>query len=472
MRLQGFVGPTYTMDAVSFDAQRCINLYPMVSESGTSKSQAALRSCPGYSLFATAGGGPIRGAKTSANGRAFVVSGNTLYELDEAGTATSRGTLSTFTTRVSIAENKTQMIIVDGTYGYIFTYASNNFAVIADGDFPACEIVTYLDGYFIVPKFGTNDFYISAINDGTSWDALDFSNAAAGPDNLISLIADSGNLWLFGSQTTEVFNNTGNALFPFERIDGAIIQTGCAAPHTVQSFDNTIAWLGVDEQGRGVVWRANGYQAQRMSNQAIEAIIATASDFTDSYAYVYHEQGHVFYCLQINNLNTTLVYDGATGLWHERQYFNNTTNEAEKHKGGCHFFFNQKNLIGDRDSGKIYQQALSIYSHDGDEMHRERISPHIQDEKKNISFSNFELDCEVGVGLQSGQGSDPQVMMQYSDDGGNTWSIERWTSAGAAGKYKTRVRWARCGSARDRVWKIRYSEPTQFQINEAYFNVP
>ena len=77
---------------------------------------------------------------------------------------------------------------------------------------------------------------------------------------------------------------------------------------------------------------------------------------------------------------------------------------------------------------------------------------------------------ETGRGLQSGQGSDPQVMMQYSDDGGRTWSNERWVSAGAAGKYKTRVRWGRCGSGRDRVWKVRYTEPTFFQINEAYIN--
>ena len=472
MRIPGFVGGTYQMNAKTFDVQRCINLYPMASETGTSKSVGALISCPGYSLFTTAGTGPIRGAKTSANGRAFVVSGNTLYEIAEDGTATSRGTLNTSIARVSIAENKTQMMIVDGTYGYIFTYATDGFAQIVDVDFPACEIVTYLDGYFIVPKINTNDFYISAINDGTSWDALDFSNAAAGPDNLVSLISDSGNLWLFGAQTTEIFNNTGNALFPFERIQGAIIQTGCAAPHTVQAFDNTIAWLGVDEQGRGVVWKASGYQAQRMSNQAIEAVIATASDFADSYAYVYHEQGHVFYCLQINNLDTTLVYDGATGLWHERQYFDNSLNQATKHRGACHFFFNQKNLIGDRESGKIYEQKLTIYSHNGDEMHRERITPHVHNERQNIAFSNFELDCETGVGLQTGQGSDPQVMMQYSDDGGRAWSNERWTSLGAAGKYKTRVRWSRCGSSRDRVWKVRYTEPTQFQINEAYFNVP
>ena len=470
MKVTGFVGPTYTMDALTFDAQRCVNLYPIISEIGTSKSVSALRSTPGYDLFATAGGGPIRGAKTASNGRAFVVSGFDLYEINADGTATDRGNVLTATSRVSMAENGDQLIIVDGTYGYIFNFGTNVLTQISDPDFPACNNVTFLDGYFIVPATGTNNFYISGLLDGTTWATLDFSNAAANPDNLVAVIADTGNLWLFGTQSTEIFQNTGAAAFPFERIPNAIIQTGCAAPHTVQAFDNTIAWLGVDEQGRGVVWKANGYEAQRLSNQSIEAIIASAEDFTESYSYVYHEQGHVFYCLQIKGLDTTLVYDGATGLWHERIFVDNATNMQEQHRGSCHFFFNQKNMIGDRASGKIYQQSLSFFDHDGDEMHRIRVSPHQQDEKRNISFSSFELDVETGRGLTTGQGSDPQIMMKYSNDGGRTYSAEKWVSLGALGKYKTRARWSRCSSARDRVWHVRYTEPTFFQINEATIN--
>ena len=280
-----------------------------------------------------------------------------------------------------------------------------------------------------------------------------------------------GGLWLFGDRSVEVHQNTGAAAFPFELIEGAVIQTGCAAPFTVQTFDNSIAWLGVDEQGRGVVWRAMGYQATRMSNQSIEARISESSDFTDSYAFTYHEQGHVFYCLQIRGLDTTLVYDGSTNQWHERAFYDETANETQRHKGSCHFFFDQKNLIGDRETGKIYRQSLSLYDYDGTPMRRIRVSPHINNERKLISFSSFELDCENGVGLQTGQGSNPYVVLSYSDDGGRTWSNERQSSLGAAGKYQTRVRWTRLGMARDRVFKVQYSDPTFFQINEAYINV-
>lgn len=471
MKVAGFVGPTYTMDSRQFDCQRSVNLIPLVSETGTSKSVTALRSAPGYKMYSANASGPGRGCKTAANGRGFIVTGNQLYELNTNGTRTLRGTLLTNTSRVSLAENGLQLMIVDGTFGYIFEFTTNTFTQITDIDFPTCEVVTFQDGYFIVVEKGTINFAISNLYDGLIWDPLDISSANSNPDGLISVISDASNLWLLGTQSVEVFQNqpSGSA-FPFVRIPGAVIPTGCAAWDTVKAFDNTIAWLGVDDQGRGVVWKANGYAAQRISTQAIEAIIASSSDFTDSYAYVYHEQGHIYYCLQIQGLSSTLVFDGATGQWHERSFKDVATNTTQQSRVSFHLFFDQKNLIGDRLTGDIYEQSLRYFDHNGEAMHRERISPHIQDEKRNISFSSFELDVQTGVGLSAGQGSNPQIMMCYSDDGGETWSNEKWTTIGAIGKYKTRARWSRLGSGRDRVWKVRYTEPTFFQINEAYIN--
>lgn len=472
MIVNGFVGPTYSLPALTFDCQRCVNLYPIVSESGTSKSSSALASIPGYVLYATAGTGPIRGSKTMANGRPFVVSGNKLYEINANQTTTERGTLSTNTGRVSFAENGTQVMIVDGAFGYIFNMTTNAFTQITDPDFPVADVVTFQDGYFIVNVKNSPNFAISDLYDGFIWDLNDRSIASTNPDNINSLISDNGLLWIFGDRSVEVFQNTGASPFPFLRIPGAVIQTGCAATFTVQSFDNSLVWLGVDEYGRGIVWRSNGYEATRLSNQSIESIIATSSDLSESYGYVYHEQGHVFYVLQLSGINTTLVYDGATGQWHERQYKNLELNQNEQHRGTAHLFFNQNNLICDRVNGNIYRQSLSLYSYNGEYIQRERISPHQAEEKRNISFSSFELDVETGRGLSSGQGSNPQIMLQYSDDGGRTYNAERWITIGAQGKYETRVRWGRCGSARDRVWKVRYTEPTFFQINDAYINAP
>ena len=465
-----FVGSSYRMDARSFGVQRSINLYPIVSESAFSKSKTSLRGCAGLRLFATVGGGAIRGCISSTSGRSFVVSGQEFYEVFSDGTSTLRGTLNTQTSRVSIAENINQIILVDGTDGWIFTKATNAFTQITDVDFPTCNVVTYQDGYFIVVEDGTQKFYISAINDGTSWDALDFASVESSPDNLTSVISDNGNLWLFGNRSTEVYQNTGAAAFPFERIGGAVIQTGCAAAFSVQKFDNSIAWLGVDEQGRGVVWQAQGYGVKRLSTRAIERRINQATDFTDSYAWVYQQEGSLFYVLQIRGLDSSLVYDASTGEWHERMYLDPTTNTRQLHRGSCHFFFAQKNLVGDRENGNVYELRLDVYDDNGDEMVRERIAPIISDEKRLISHSSFELDMEVGVGLTSGQGSDPKIMMQYSDDNGYTFSSEIWTDMGKLGNYQTRVVWRQLGSSRDRVYKVSISDPVFVQINAAYLN--
>lgn len=455
------------MDALSFDVQRCINLFPILSETNDSKSVAALRSTPGLSLFATVGGGPTRGAWATKNkGRGFVVSGFEFYEVYSNGTSTLRGTLLTPTGQVSIAENPTQIIIVDGTYGYIFNKSTDAFTQITDGDFVSSDTVTFQDGYFHITEKDSARYYISALNDGTSWDALDFTTVESAPDDLVAVISDNQNIWLFGEKVTEVYQNTGDATFPFQRIPGAIIETGCAAPHTVKKLDNTVFWLGLDEQGSGVVWKANGYNAQRVSTQAIEKKIQTANDFTESYAWVYHQQGHAFYCLQVKGLDTTLVFDVATQLWHERAFNNAELNVLQPHRASCHFFFNQKNLVGDRENGKIYELSLTRYSDNGDELVRKRICSHIDEEKKLIPHAQLELDCEVG----RGEVALPQVMMKYSDDGGYTWSSELWRTLGALGRYKTRVKWNKLGASRDRVYDITFSEDCFFQINEGYLN--
>jgi hypothetical protein len=465
-----FVGPSYQMDARSFDVQRTINYYPLVSEVQTSKSVTALRQCPGLSLYATAGTGPCRGGISSTANRLFFVSGSGFYEVFTDGSTTLHGSLNTFNNQVSLAENSTQIIVVDGVDGWIFTKATNAWAQITDVNFPEAAVISYQDGYFLTFDAGTQDFYISAINDGTSWDALDFTQVQSSPDALVSLISDNGNVWLFGNRSTEVYQNTGNAAFPFERIPGAIVQTGCAAAFTVQKFDNTVAWLGVDEQGQGVVWKAEGYQARRISTQAIEKRISESGSFTDAFAWVYHQQGHIFYVLSLVGAETSLVYDGATGQWHERAFFNQDDNALETHRGLAHFFFGGKNLVIDRQNGNIYELSLDAYSDNGTPMVRERTSPHYDGEKALIPYASFELDMEVGVGLVTGQGEDPQIMMQYSDDGGYTWSNEIWRAIGKIGKYNTRVIWRKLGMSRDRVFRVRVTDPVFVQINEAYVN--
>lgn len=467
------VGPTYNLKAQVFDCQRCVNLFPDISESGSSKQPTRLVGSPGLELFATAGTGPHRGAITTAGGRNFWVSANKLYEVSASGTVTERGTLNTSISRVSLAENGEYLAFVDGVNGYTLKLSDNDFQQITDVDFPnGATVIAYQDTYFIVNDPDTGDFYISAQNNPTSWSATDKTTVESSPDNLVSLLSDHGELILGGSRSMEIYYNSGNANFPFERITQAVMQVGIAAAHTLKSFDNNVLWVSEDEKGGRFIYKMSGaYRPQRVSNQAVERALAGAENISEAYAWVYKQEGHEFYVLNVPGLPTSWVLDAATNLWHERMYFNPQLSQEELHRGSCHTFFNGMNLVGDRESGKIYKMRLDHYSDDGDELHALRITPHISNEGMRLFYADLHLDMENGVGLVTGQGSDPVVMMRYSDDGGRKWSNERSASFGKIGSYNTRARWTRLGSSRDRVFEFRITDPVQRCIIGCYSNV-
>lgn len=463
-----FVGQAYQMDAVSFDNQRSVNMYPIFSESGTSRTPVALRSVAGRETFATCSGG-TRGCIESAD-RAFFVAGDKFCEVLENGTTVEHGTLGTFTSNCQLEENPTQVMIIDGLNGYIFTKSSNTFVQITDANFPTPSSLTFQDGYFIVAEEDTSKFYISGLNNGLTWGALDFTTVESSPDKLVAVKSNRSNLFCFGTKVTEIYQNTGNVNFPFQRISGAFIQTGCAAPDSIVNIDNRLFWLGQDENGDSIVWQSEGYSsAKRISTQPIERKIVESTRFDESTAFSYHERGHAFYCLNVKGLNTTLVYDISTQSWHERVYREPLTADEQQDRPNCHLYAFNKHLLGDSINGKIYNQSLSIYDHDGDPMIKKRISPYIAEEKNLVSHAQLELDIEVGRGLNTGQGSDPQIMMRYSDNG-YTWSAERTQSLGKMGEYNTRVKWNRLGRARQRVYEISVSDPVFVQINGAYLN--
>lgn len=452
-----FVGPSYTLRSLNADCQRSLNLYPEVIESGTGKSVSALIGTPGLVRFATAGNGPVRGC-WNAQGRGFVVSGSGLYELASDGAATLRGTLATSTSRVSMADNGVQLVIVTGAEGYILTLATNAFAQITDPDFGNADRVVFQDGYFIFNMPGTQQFQVTALYDGFSIDALDFAAAEGAPDDTVSILSDHRELWLFGSRSTEVYYNSGAADFPFERVQGAFIEHGIAARDSAAKLDNSAFWLGQDENGNGIVYRANGYQPQRISTHAVEQAIQRYADITTASAYTYQQDGHSFYVLNFDE--GTWVFDVATGLWHERGYLNNGT--IERHRGDCHMHVFGKHLLGDYATGAVYELSLTAYDDDGNPIVRERTATHIARNMERIFYASFQLDMETGVGLDGiGQGVNPQGFLQWSDDGGHSWSNELWRDVGRIGERKTRVIWRRLGASYDRVFRFRMSDPVR-----------
>lgn len=463
----GIVGTSYQERSLPFDAQRLVNFYPVFDQTG--KEVAALYGTPGLALFATAGTGPIRGAFVATNERAFVVSSGALYEVFSDGTSTSRGSLLTTTGNVTIDENGTQLMICDGTYGYIFTYATDAFAQISDGDFPSAGTMTFIDGYFVVNKNNSGAFYISDLNNGTAWDALDFATAESSPDNLVRVINAVGQLWLFGTKTTEIWQNTGGSLFPFQRISGAAMGMGCYAAHTVIAIDNSVFWVGKDANGALIVFRAQGFTPSRISTNSIEYYLQSSDLDSTLRAYTYQQDGHVFYVLTGGGLPTTLVYDISTQMWHERAFLN-TLGEYEQHLGCCGMYAFGKFLVGSRLNGKIYEMSLDIYDDDGFPLAADRVYTHISQEDQRIRYSQLVIGCETGVGNQSDPAQEPLISMRLSKDGARTWSNWYTTSMGKVGEYLGRVVFRRLGIAKMLTFHIRITDPVKRAITGSYLS--
>jgi hypothetical protein len=471
LRFPGFIGPSYTLASVNVDCQRCINLYPEMDEAGTGKERevASLVATPGLRLLATVGTGPIRGSYTTSTGVLFVVSYNKLYKISSAWAQTEIGTLNTFSGPVSLADNGVTLVVVDGLYGYGTTLSSLAFAQFTDPDFTGADQVVYQDGYFIFNIPDTGQFGITGLNDIT-FDALDVATAEANPDNLVALLSDHRDLWLFNERTTEVWFNSGAALFPFERIQGAYLEHGIAAAFSAAKMNNTVFWLGQDDKGSGMVFMAQGYRPQRISTHAVESAIQSYGDISDAVGYAYQQNGHPFYVLNFTSADTTWVYDALTNLWHERVY--NNQGVLERHRANTHAFAYATHVVGDYVTGKLYALDVDTYSDNGVEVIRQRISPHLSENGQRFTHNSIQLDIEAGTGLDgTTQGTDPQAMLQFSDDGGHSWSNERWVGIGKIGETRHRAIWRRLGMARDRVYKVSISDPVKVRIIGAEIDV-
>lgn len=373
---------------------------------------------------------------------------------------------------------------------------------ITDPDFYGAVGVGFLDGYFVYNEPNSQRIWVTESNDGTSIDSLAFASAEGSPDNLVTLIVDHREVWLFGVNTVEVWYNAGTPDFPLARIQGAFNEIGCLAAYSVAKLDNGLFWLGRDARGSGVVYRSKGYSGERVSTHAVEWQIQQYTTLEDAVAYTYQQDGHSFYVLNFPTANTTWVYDIATQVWHERAGWEN--NAFTRHRGNCQMNYNHEIVIGDYATGFIFAYDPTVYTEAGTTqkwLRSWRALPTGENNLRRTTQHSLQLDCETGVGLNSNDygllgttylltenrdniitenndyliaslslpepGINPQVMLRWSDDGGHTWSNEHWKSMGRIGQFGYRTIWRRLGMTlkiRDRVYEVSGTEPVKIAI--------
>lgn len=428
------------------DAQTCINFYPEIAGSPSAKTAVSLRGTPGLIQIVAAPGGGAPGNQSSAwpaassitnlpvrgmwvlpgNTTALVVIANTCYlakALSQGSTnttgvitLTSVGTLNTYSGPVSIRDNNTggYAFIVDGPNGYVYTIATQAFATIADTNFVGWGATTqaFIDGWNIFSanqtgssnqqKFFTNAPIYTNTFDGTFFDLKDGAS-----DNLVALMENKEQLWLFGERTTEIWYNAGGALFPFQRLGGALQQTGCKAPYSISRLktdtEDCLIWFGRNELGENVVMKTQGFNTQVVSTPAVSNAIATYGITSDAIGFCYEEDGHQFYQLTFPSADKTWVYDSTMPpgfAWHQRASYDPYTNTFHRHRANCFMNFAGMRIVGDYQNGTLYQMTRNAYTDAGWPLRAIRRSPYIwdKDNRRRMHMSSLQVEFAPGVG--------------------------------------------------------------------------
>ena len=356
-------------------------------------------------------------------------------------------------------------------------YSNPQVSLVSGGFFPIENInfvtgklpssVTFFDDYFVFNRQGTNQWFISFLNDGTQYNSLDSAVAEVHPGNIQYILNDHELLYIFCQRHIEVWYDAGAADFPFQRYDGATIERGLLAPLSVVQQDQAIFFLGDDK----IYYRLQAPLPIRVSTHGVEEAWSKYSTLVDAVCFTYVWEGHRFITINFPTANASWVLDVTSGLWHERVSYDSNAQSLLRWRGNCtpQFQVYDKVLVGDAFGGLIGYLNDLDYTEYSNPIIGQAVSTPIHSDRKRLFMNTFELDMETGVGLTSGQGSDPQIMLDWSDDGGRIFKgLQLWRSIGKIGEYLTRVRWLRMGSFRQRILRITISDPVRRTIISAH----
>lgn len=349
----------------------------------------------------------------------------------------------------------------------VFTYNIPAFGRITDPAFLGADRVAFIEGWLIFNQPGTRTFYTNAPVPYTlTFAGLFYALKDSSTDNLITLMENNREAWLIGERTSEVWYDAGNANFAFSRLPGVGPQIGCSAVHSIARVGPELCWLASNENGQNIVVMTNQYSYVKISNHAVEYALTQYPYVADAIGDCYEDLGHVMYVLTLPTADVTWVYDLSSEMWWQRLSWDTSNAVYHRHRGNCFVNFANLRLWGDYQTGQIHQQSRSFYTDAGAPLRAQRRTPHAwsRENRARIFQASMQVEFTPGIGLQTGQGSDPQAMFRWSDDGGFTWSNEHFVPIGKAGRTKNRAIVRRIGEARDRVYEVTYTDPTPRDI--------
>ena len=452
-----FIGQAYENRAIPVANQRCVNWYPE-TETPDSRNVVTLQSAAGIKIFKdldVSALDHIRGMHFSEQlGLLYVVSGTLLYEITETGVATSRGTILG-STDVIMADNGTQVGIANGVGYQVYTASTTTLATVQDSGSNdlLVEDIAFIDGRFVLMIKDTQQFFITAVNAAQTVTATDNALVIANPDNLKGIVVADRRVWFFGTDSIDVYFDSAQAAakgdFPIIRADGAAKNGyGLASLFGKTVQDGIPYWCSSD----GRIYRANGFQPERISHYGIENTLRKYSKIDDCQATQWTENGHRFVAFHFPAGGETWVFDATQGMWHQR-----STGLLEKiwDVSFIQRCWNTRNICASRSEDKLGELDVTIFTEYGASMKVRRTSPVAHANQNVIFYNRLEPVFEAG---RAQSGEDPEVYLAWSDDGGVTFGNPIGATMGKIGKYDWRTVFYSLGAATNRVYDLQITD--------------
>lgn len=431
-------------------------------ESGDGRTKMSLLPTPGLAAIAQLEAVP-RG-QMEFNGRTFVVAGTKLYEIllislggsgipIQVSTNVLSGAVALANDGLpaSLAANENQLLVTSGGSVYVYylntmkdsvtgaTITAGTFKqvpasnfTLSSGNAPVVE-VEFCDSFFLALIANSQNVQISNVLDGFNW--IPGGSIVGGvytggvssqivvsvyPDNVIGMSVDHRVLWLHGRKKT-VGYVSGDPQNIFAVQPGAFIEQGAVATFAISQLDNSIFWVSGDDKGDGMGFRLNGLTPQRITTHAVELAWKSYPKRSDAVSYTYQDNGHSFWVILFQSANNgngaTWVYDIASGLWHERDFLNETSGASLGHPSWNHAYWNGAHIVGDWRSSTLYHMDSTFYDNAGVPITRVRRAPHISTELEMMRYDRFILDVESGVSVT---GTAPIILQSPN---GSLWRL-------------------------------------------------
>ena len=472
---QEFSGGFYQALAPVLAADEAVNIYTETRQVPGSAKQIFTLGTPGLKRFTTVATTGNRGW-FSQDGRTFTVVGGRLYEVNvELVTTTDRGAIADDGLPVFFTSNGAggdQLGIVAGGQLKVLDLGTNVLSAAISLPFSNPVMITFLDGYGLINEEDTPIVWFSALEDLTTWDALDFFTRSNTSDNIVGIAAVKDRVACLGSKTTTWFYDSGDADTPFVPYPGTTIQTGLLRPGCLGAYDDALFFVAQSDRGQIRVAELTDTQVRTISTPPIDLFLAESTSWTDCELLIYHQAGHSFVALTLPSSPRdlqTACYDITEGLWHFRAGYDSTAGTFTRwHARGC-AVEDTTVFVGDYNSGDLYTLDLAQYEDDAEDnttrvLKRQRAAPYASAMPQWLFINAIQLLAQAGVGLSgSGQGSNPMVQLEISRDGAQTWVDCGLAGLGALGQYATRTMWRKLGRVRADLFVVRITQTDPVQ---------